>query len=129
MDTCGGNMKNNYSVVYNKLALPSDILLCSEGDFIYFISSSLVNGSALLEEWNNSIIVWDYSLLLVPASVFYKALINEFETTLYFPYVEGEKEVQELIGLGALKIDFNYSFCKEYANSLGSYFLNKENLK
>lgn len=98
-----------------------DLLFYRDGNYLYFMSQSLKNGFALLEESDNSLIVWDNELTCIDRSELYQLILAYLTERLILVYIESAEEQALATSLGGVRIDFYGADCQDYCQEFGSF--------
>ena len=116
-------MKYNYELFIQKIGTNNTILLYEEDQFIQLLCPSIKNGSMLIEECPNYIIVWNNEFKFIDYQECYSILKSVICAPIYFVFVENIKEKEAIINMGAIEIDFTHPDYEANYRHYGSYKL------
>ena len=108
----------NYNLVIE--SLPFQVSLYEESEFIHFQTVDLKNGSLLIEERYDKVIIWDNDLNLSEYSSLYEIIRKELPVTILVVYVDTEKEYVAVLQNNGKQTDFNE---ENYPSKFGSFIL------
>ncbi len=111
-------MKYDYSPILATLPFP--VSLFEDDDFIHFQTTDLRNGSLLLEEKKDKIIIWDNDLKLETYTALYKTFKNKLSVPICMVFIDTEIEYQTALEIEAVPFDFQRDY---YPSRYGSFIL------
>lgn len=115
---CSDTMIYNYSSIIASLPFP--ISLYEELEFIHFQTTDLKEGSLLIEERNDKVILWNNDLNLSEYSSLYRKIRKELPVPIFIVYIDTEKEYTAVLQNEGKQTDFSE---EDYPSKFGSFIL------
>ncbi len=116
-------MRYNYNEIVK--LIDKDVLLHSEGDFVYFLNTNPQKGSLLLQEFNDHIEILNNELKNIKYIDLYTLFIKNINVPIYVVYIENKEEYDAVIQLQAKEIEYKNDDLEVEANNFGSFMINK----
>ena len=114
-----------YQDIINEFSQNGDYFLGREGGYVYFFSKNLADGTLLLEDNGDTVIIWYNELTCISFSELYKLFVERINVPLYVVNIASKEESDAILSLGGESVDFYSDDCDEYDYEFGSYKLVK----
>ena len=130
-------MKYNYRKIINCLKTKYDLYQeDKKDDYIYFLNMEFRNrsesdGSFLLQEIPEGIIIWSNEIKELSYKEMYSRFIELVNCDIFFPFVETTEEAKTIEVLGGEKFDFekelpSIEVCEDYSREIGSFVIRRK---
>lgn len=87
------------------------------------MTDEIEKGSMLFQEKEDCVVLWADDLIYEDKGKVYLEICKEFKTTIVFPFVESKEEMNLLLEIGAVKIEFEDEDADDYCKEFGSFAL------